>query len=534
MTCTARIIFSFACFFALGPIFSQEGEWTEGQVTFFTSTNVYVRFAETSSITVGDTLYIDREEPTPCLLISAISSTSAVGNVLNNCTLSKDNVVYHRSNQKITEPNDEINTATIDTTSEVQKGRLQNIRGRISASSYNTVSEKYNSDHRMMYRLMFNAEHIADSKFSVSTYMNYTQLFPKKQGESIRQRDQYRIYDLALRYDVSQDMSITLGRKINSKASSLGAIDGVQAEKTFGRFLLGGLFGSRPDIGAYDLNTDLLEYGGYLGYVSDDPKFRSTSVLGLLQQNNQGAVDRRYLYFQHSSSIKELSLFSSGELDLYSSAAADTLTSGARLTNLFVSARYRFSRKFDAYLSYDSRKRVVFYETYKTQVERLLEDDEARQGVRLRLNYKPVKYVAIRGSYSNRFQTSGENRSDNINLSVTWSRIASVGGRIAIYYNKNMSNYMESDIFSIRHSRQLVKNKLDIDLYFRTVNYLYKSSGFGETVSRNYSQYFYGAGLSYNIMPELVFSALGEYSTQNEGNFYRVNARIIKRFRYRK
>ena len=63
--------------------------------------------------------------------------------------------------------------------------------------------------------------------------------------------------------------------------------------------------------------------------------------------------------------MKKLNLFTSLELDLYNKVN-DTVNNDVRLTNLYASARYRFSRKFDLTLSYDSRKRILYYETFKS------------------------------------------------------------------------------------------------------------------------------------------------------------------------
>lgn len=46
-------------------------------------------------------------------------------------------------------------------------------------------------------------------------------------------------------------------------------------------------------------------------------------------------------------------------------------------------------------MTYISRKRIIYYETFKTKIERILDDDIARQGARVRVNLKPVKYYRI-------------------------------------------------------------------------------------------------------------------------------------------
>ena len=215
-------------------------------------------------------------------------------------------------------------------------------------------------------------------------------------------------------------------------------------------------------------------------------------------------------------------------MDLYNKT--DSISKNSiDLTNLYVSAKYKFSSKFNLMLSYDSRKKIIYYETYKTEIERLLDDNEARQGVRLRLNIRPARFIFTGFSYSQRFQSSTQNKSDNINGYITFSKIPTIGGRLSINYNKNSSNYLESNVISIRHSRNLIVNKLSADFYFRTVNYEYVSSA--TSIKQNY----YGANLSYNFTKGLRFNVFGELSVDPKSdNDFRLNMALIKRFKNKK
>jgi len=284
------------------------------------------------------------------------------------------------------------------------------------------------------------------------------------------------------------------------------------------------LGGFRPDIIDYSFNPDLLQYGGYIGLKSDAKGFYSTTTVGLMEQGNKGNTDRRYAYFQHSSTISQnLNIFGSFELDLYNQVTADSV-GDPRLTNLFVSATYRISRKVDFGLSYSSRKKILYYETLKTEIERLLDDDVARQGFRANVNFRPVNTVGLGLSYSKRFQANDLNSSDNINGYASWSEIPAVGGRLYVNYNRNTSNYMETNIWSFRHSRSLVRTKLDGDIYYRMVDYNYLAS---ETVTK---QKYYGASLSYQIAKKLLLHVLGELAATSEEDNYRVYARLTKSF----
>ncbi len=511
-------------------LWSQTGtRLVPGKVSFVTSNSIYVKFEEASIINVQDTLLISKGAGlSPCLVVRQKSSTSCVCDVLSGCKLQKGDQVYFRYIEKVVvEDKEETPEDTVAVVKKQERTPLEireRIRGRISAASYSTISALNGNRHRAMYRFSLNASHIRESKFSFESYLNYRQLFIPPEKLNGRQTKFFRVYNLAVRYDADSTLSLVLGRKINNKASSLGAIDGLQAEKWFGKNYVGVIAGFRPDIYEYSFNPNLFQYGVFVGRMAKGDNFYTQSTIGFLEQRNTGHIDRRYMYLQHSSTFfRKLNLFASAELDVFNKVHNESV-SAARLTNLYVSARYKFARWINLSVSYDTRKRILYYETFKTDIERLLDDDEARQGLRFRLNVRPFRYVNVGASYSRRFQTSRQNKSDNINGFASISKIPGIGGRLSVNFNMNTSAYLKGTIISVRHSRTLIKRKLNANFYFRMADYQYLSSELKTQVK------YYGTGLSYRISRQLTLSLLGEMIDSERENSYRVNTRIIKRF----
>ncbi len=509
------------------------GQQLQGTVTFVTSKNAYVKFESTENINIGDALKVTNLN-TSCLIVKNKSSNSVVCLIINACAVKKGDIVVFNieSNVQdiIIEDNiveeksaDIVNTVLKVNEKEKEITYTERIKARLSVASNSTLSDTRDDRHRVMTRFSLSATHVNNSKFSVETYFNYRKNFISGDTNSDRKTSFFNVYNLAVTYDVDTTLSVTLGRKINYKASSLGAMDGLQAEKYLGKNYVGVLVGFRPDFTDFGFNSDLFQYGAYIGRSTDVKNFYSQTTLGFAQQTNNGEIDRRYTYFQHSSRLfKKLNLFSSMELDLYSKVN-DTITNELRLTNLYVSARYRFNRKINVALSYDSRKRIIYYETLQTDIERLLDEDIARQGIRARVNVRPFKYVYTGISYSKRFQNNTDNKSDNIYGFVSMSRLPRIGGRVSVSYNMNSSNYLNSNIASIRYSRPFLDQRLNTDIYYRFVNYKYTSD------IPQLNQNYFGAYASYYIDRSLIFSLSGEYSTYNQENSYRINTRIIKR-----
>lgn len=511
-----------------------------GKVSFVTAKNVYVSFDRTDDISIGDTLSISSSGEA-CLLVSNKSSSSCVCVRIGPCELEKGTAISfsQKRNPQVNpitedEPKEIVEEVILDPDPESSQGVEENsrpeesIRGRISVSEYSNLASQRDDRHRFMSRLSLTADHINHSKFSFETFINFRQFIPTNKENFDPATTFFRVYNLAVRYEVDPSFSIVLGRRINPKIASLGAIDGLQVEKSFGKLYVGAIAGARPDISDHRLNPNLLQYGGYVGTATNDKNFYSQTTLGAIEQRNRGNVDRRYAYFQHSSTIaRRLTLFSSLEMDLYRSVNG-VRSNEIRLPNLFISAMYRVGRKVNLTLSYDSRKQILYYKTFQTDIERLLDDDLARQGIRARINIRPIKYVLIGGSFSNRFQSDQQNQSDNIHAFATWTKIPKIGGRLSATYNTNSSNYLTSNILSVRHSRSLAKKKLNADVYYRLADYTFVNS---EAARR---QHYYGLNLSYRFAKKLVFTIAGERTDFNGETNYRIYTRIIKRFARRR
>ncbi|QQX78095.1 MULTISPECIES: hypothetical protein [Aequorivita] len=501
-----------------------------GKVSFVTSNNVYVKFESTEKINIGEFLQLNNQN---CLQVTEKSSTSVVCSIVNNCEVKvEDSVLYKITVEEapVIVPEDtitdSISTQVIqpkDPYPEKQSIYNENIRGRVSVASYNNFSNLREDRHRLQGKFSLNANHINDGKFSIETYLAYRNNVSVP--ENYRGRTSiFNVYNLNARYDATPTLSVTLGRKINPKASTFGANDGLQIEKYFGNFYVGAVGGFRPDFFDYGFNSDLLQYGGYLGIEGNTEDYYGTTTVGAMEQTNAGNTDRRYIFFQHASTIaKVFNLFGSAEMDIFSNSGSET-----RLTNLYLSARYRFSRAANLMVSYDSRKQIIYYETFQTEIEQILDDDLARQGIRIRLNVRPAKIIWMGASYSTRFQTGEQNKSDNIYGYITLTKIPAVGGRLNASYNMNTSRYLKSSIFSVRHSRDLVKNKLNADFYYRMADYDY------ENQLTQYKQNYYGMALMYRISTSWHFNISGEMSQFDDENSYRFYTQLTKRFDSRK
>ena len=326
----------------------------EGEVSYATSENIYLRFATTEPLVLGDTVYISKgNQFRPCLVIQQKSSVSSIATVIGGCTIKKgDKVVYFYANTDPEEPvivtpvavpTDTIKNITDSIPPTTKAEKKKTVYGRVSLANYTTLNGQ-DVNNRAMARLSLNADDISGSGLSFRTYMNYRQSAVSR-GETTWDEGRFNVFELALSQELGKDFSITAGRFINRKMASLGAIDGVTVDKSWDKFYLGVIGGFRPDPVTYGFNTNLFQLGGYVGLYHNFGKSAFTNI-GFIDQSNGGATDRRYLFLQHQSQLaKKVYLFASSELDLYNQSDTAGTLSGPRLTSLYFSVNYQATSK---------------------------------------------------------------------------------------------------------------------------------------------------------------------------------------------
>ncbi len=525
----------------------QEMVLEQGAVSFVSSRNVYAKFSSTKGIEVGDTLFIKKEgNLLPALLVDNKSSTSTVCTPLIEEQMALKDEVFARivkvketpkpekkdkkedtssTTADLEKPVTDKPNVTVITPDEDREEPLfkEKTSGRISVASYSNMSD-YRNTHRMRYAFNYRGNHLKNSRFSTESYITFRHTLGEWSEVQENLGRALKVYALSATYDFDSTSNITLGRKINPRMSSVGAIDGLQYEKGLGKFILGAVAGSRPDYSNYGLNLNLFQVGAYASYVSREPGKYQQSTFGFIEQRNKTETDRRFIYFQHSGELfKHLNLFSSFEVDLYEKINGEA-HSMIRLTNLYLSLRYRVTRNLRLSASYDNRRNIIYYESYKTFIDQLIED-ETRQGVRLGFSYRPFKLITWGVNAGWRFQQDNANVSKNLNTYLNLARVPVVNIRASLTANLLETNYIKSTIFGARLSRDIVKKILSMELYLRTVNYQYKSS------ENQVNQNIAGTSLSLRLLKKLTLYLYyeGTFDDRNQA-YHRFNTRLIQRF----
>ena len=539
-----RQIFTAILFFLFFTSLSgQTGkESMSGQVSFVSSQNVYVKFKSTAGITTGDTLFSQREgRLIPALIVRNLSTTSCVCEPLSASPFAVADLIIARVipvNPKIEEAVNEaiVNKitpviVTDDTAKNVRKesGLSQKIRGSIAVNSYSDLSNTASDNsQRFRYTFSLDAANIADSKFSFETYLS----FKHKAGEWQDVKDNVfnalKVYSLSARYNLNKSTQISLGRRINSRMTSIGAMDGVQFETNLNKFTFGAVAGTRPDFTTYGFDAKLFQFGAFTAFNTKTESGYTETSIAFMQQMNNSKTDRRFLYFQHSNTlVKNIYFFSTLEADLYQ-LNLDSLTTqisgnNFSLTGLYLSLSYRPSGKLSFSGSYDARKNVIYYETYKTFVDRILEN-ELRQGFRLQGGYRitPDLTFGIQAGY--RLLKSDPHTSRNLYSYISYNQIPGVDISATISATLLESAFLNGKIYSLNISREFFKSKVHTGIGYRFVDYRLPENSL--SIPQNIAE----ADLSWQMYEKMSLSISYEGTFEKLARYDRIYFQIRKRF----
>ena len=536
------ILITFLIF--LADLSGQQGtEIATGQVSFVSTKNVYVKFKSTTGITPGDTLFAKSDgNLIPVLIVDNLSSLSCVCSIILPAKPAVADFVTARVKTTSTDAG-KVLPATAATTTQVratndlpvsakpESGKLkQRINGSISANSYSDFSNTpADNSQRFRYTLSLDARNIADSKFSFESYVSFRHKLGDWEEVKSDIFNALKIFNLALIYEPTKTTRISFGRKINPRLSNIGAIDGLQMEKSFGSFTVGAIAGTRPDYADYGFNKDLLQFGGYLGLNTKNQNSYSESSVAFMQQMNGSNIDRRFLYFQHSNSlVKNLYFIGTFEVDLYQLKVdtinnTETTTSNFDPTGLYLSLRYRLSSKLSISGAYDARKNVMYYETYKTFMDRMLEN-ELRQGFRLQANYRFTRDLTFGVQTGYRFLKSDPHPSKNIYGYLTYSNIPGIDAAITVSGTYSESSYMNGLIYGANISREFFKNKLQTSLGYHYVDYTMPESDLKEI------QHIGEINLYWLLPAKMAFGINYEGTFEKQNKFNRLYLQLRKRF----
>ena len=534
-------------FSGLGMVGQNQGVTLEGSVTYVTSQSVYVKFNNTAKIKAGDTLFVQQGgNLVPTLKVKDLSSTSCVCIPLSATTFKVSDKVFFKPAQgsatnkeepapSVTaNPQEPINqTVPVGKPDSTGSGnpqeykKKQQIHGFVNVAS-NSALSNYSPTISQSEKLTFSlsARNIGNSNLSAECYVAGIQNDKQYNETSKSIFNKVKIYNLDISYDFSKTATLLIGRKINSKLSNMGSNDGLQFELKFKPLSIGIIAGTRPNFTDYSFNLNLLQYGAYLYNESAGKKGFMQTSLAFINQTNSGKTDRRFFYVQHVNSlVKNLTFFGSAEVDIFGKEfnnldSTYKTKSKPKLTNLYVSLSYRIMQRLLISGSYSARQNVIYYETYKTYLETLL-DNPTLQGYSLQVNYTPVNKLSIGATASYRFSKTDPKPTQNLYAYLTYSQIPGINTSVTVSTILLRTGYLNGRIYSAGLSKDLASGKLYMGLTYRYVDYHYYNTEYLPTY-QNMGEF----SLTWRIIRKLLFSVYYEGTFEKINQFHRLYAQI--------
>jgi hypothetical protein len=507
-----------------------------GTVSFVTSQNVYLKFESTNGIEKNDTVYFERNgKILPAVSVKFISSKSCAGQKIGELNIKVgDQIFAWVENGDDDSTNNtagiEKDSNLIQANSKITKAPRRSITrersnfwGSFNANSFSNYANYPNSVglQRWSYSLNMNADKIGGSPVYFSNYMNLTYLSNEWRDVRSNVFNKLKIFDLALGYN-NYGYNIWFGRHINYSVSNVGPIDGLQVEKKIGDFAIGAIGGSRPDFYSMGVNSKYFEYGGYINRTDTINSGTMQNTIALFEQTYENKTDRRFLYFQHNNNIAaNFNLFASTEIDLYK--MQNSVGSGDfSLTSFFFMTQYTPVRSISVNLSYDARRSVVYYQTFKSFIDSLF-SNELRQGYRLGLFLRPITgmFINLTGGYS--YQKGDIRPSRNYSVSVTQAEIPLLLISANVAFNRVFNNYQDGAIYSITLSKFIPLNITTFSLGFSNITYNFGS------MSPSLSQKEVTAQISTRIFYSLFFNLYYEGDFEGTTSY----GRFMSGFNYR-
>ena len=266
-----------------------------------------------------------------------------------------------------------------------------------------------------------------------------------------------------------------------------------------------------------------MKSGGYLGLIDTLNNGILENTIGLFEQTNNLQTDRRFIYFQHNSNpTPDLNIYISSEIDLYKREKGEAKNTFS-LTSFYVNTRYAFYRWISLMVSYDARKNIMYYETYKNLPSNYL-NTETRQGLRFSLNLRPTNnlFIGLNAGYG--FERKDISPTRNFGGYVNYSAIPVIESSLSFTMTRLLTSYLDGTNYGIILYKDLFDGLINLSGSYRRTDYTYRASNY------KLNQQIISFDLSARIIKNLFLTLSGEETFEVKRTIGRFIAEITTRF----
>jgi hypothetical protein len=185
--------------------------------------------------------------------------------------------------------------------------------------------------------------------------------------------------------------------------------------------------------------------------------------------------------------------------------------------------RYRVFRPLTLSLSYSARNNLIYYETYKDFLDRLL-DERTLQGWRFRVNYRPIPYLYLGAHAAYRYRRDDPISTKNAHGYATYSLIPGIRASVTATVTWMQSAYLDGMIYGVGIGRDLLDGKLHAELKYHFVDHTLVNTEMD--IAQNVGE----AGLTWTIYRKLSLSVYYEGIFEESLSYNRIFASLSQRF----
>jgi len=209
-------------------------------------------------------------------------------------------------------------------------------------------------------------------------------------------------------------------------------------------------------------------------------------------------------------------------MDLYKKVN-DKAETTFNLSNLYLMLRYQVIKQLSLSVSYSARQNIIYYETYKDYIERLLES-ETLQGYRFMATLRPVKNLSFGAKAGYRYRVNDPKPTRDLYGYLTYSRVPWLNVSTTLSATIMESNYLKGNIYSVGINRDLIPGKVSGGFNYRYVDYRYYSTEFPQI--QNIGE----INIYWRIYKKLSLSVYYEGTFEKQVTFNRIYANLSYRF----
>ncbi len=396
-------------------------------VSYISSEGLYINGGTNYDLEKGDTLKIYKGDVYVALaFISNISRKSAACTIIEKfAELTIGDRVLNSANQEIS-----LIEATVEKKEPTGK-KKKNIR-----SSENYMSGYVSSQHYLITDM--SSSSLSSYQPSLRTKLKVENLYGHKIKLQIKHRSRYynrsnktylpsnqsswthRIYEFALySTDKSSPIQWSFGRQSVYQMRGVGFVDGLYIGKIINeKITVGTAFGLEPDNVNQKISSSRKKAGFFIAYSALDQAGRKLLLTAALAGSYiHSFINREYVYLQADYSSPNLRINQSAEFDIHRNARKAVLNKRLELSSYYVRLNYSLSKKYSAYLSYDTRERIRYFDDILTPDS--LFDMSSNQGIKLGVRLKPLDKISININTGIRMRSNSNSDNKYASISVS-------------------------------------------------------------------------------------------------------------------